>query len=102
MTSLYEYAGLGLLLLWSFYRLASLYFGPINALRVGVIGASILSLAAPWFLFAMVAIFAPFGAVLPAIAAQNLLTHFTGRQGARLYLWELIIALIVYDVFLYA
>ena len=84
MTHLYDYIGLCLALLWAVFRILELFLAPRAALIWAGIGLAAALLCDVWLqaevAVLLIAVFAPFGTILPALALQNI----ARRQGLRM------------------
>lgn len=102
MTQIYEYTGLYIILFWVFFR--GLY--PFVSLKGAVFTSAsilgVLSIFGSSFMFLMIAIFAPLGALLPALALQNIARKFNLYKPVAYPVYELILVLIIYVAFLSA
>lgn len=102
MTTLYETIGLYAVALWLLFRLLRIGVSDILALCGAAIIVALVSLVALDVPLMLMAMFAPFGAVLPALAIQNFTTQFGGYRSTDYHLAEVLGALAVYVLYLCA
>jgi hypothetical protein len=102
MTQLYEYAGLFIVLFWVMYRTLFPFVSNKTALGVSAVVVCLLPLAASPLIFILVAMFAPFGAVLPALALQNIAIKSRLLPTTTFPPFEVVITLSIYVLFLCA
>ena len=102
MTLIYEYAGAYIILLWTGYRSLTPFVSNRAALGCSIVLVVSMSLLLSELLFLLVAIFAPFGALLPLLAVQNFATHYAKFRAAKFLSGEMALILIAYIAFLSA
>lgn len=102
MTQSYEYIGLIIVTVWVAFRVISLIRPGFLALWSSLALVCAAFIIASESLFLIVAVLAPFGAMLPALALQNIVGRLQDRAHRVFPTSELAIVLIVYVAFLSA
>jgi len=103
MTGLYEACAAGVLVSWCLYRLLHLVLPKLPAVAVSVVAGFVPFIIFPELLFysMIIAIFAPFGLLLPMAAVQGFFRDF-GYPVNRFATVDLVIVLILYLIFVSA
>lgn len=102
MTQVYEFTGLFIVLFWVIFRVLNPFVSREITLGVTVVLICVLSVFTSQFVFLWVAILAPFGAVLPAVALQNIIAKCKVYTPPVYPIHEMVLVLILYTAFLSA
>ncbi len=103
MTQVYEILGLGTVTCWCLFQMLAMFCETRRAVLISVICSALylIVLYKTEFVTLPIAIFAPFGAMLPALAAQNMLRR-TGADLVKFSTVEIVFLLSVYVLYLAA